>query len=172
MGWYRVGDASSADWSVRRRGAQHPGSGGSMPPLERNGADPHGMVRPSGIISGSRSLRSLRSVLENRDLCRIVSSYIPTPTIQGKFLNTSTCIHHLCFIDQCNLRLIDKYILVFNCNPSSHCYRVIEVLGISFGSRKLFSQHYSIILISVFGRKTHHSPVYIFVLRVYRPNLM
>jgi hypothetical protein len=135
MGWYRVGDASSADWSVRRRGTQHPGSGGSMPPLEGYGADPHGMVRPSGITSGSRSLRSLRSVLENRDLCRIVSSYIPTPSMQGKYLNTSTCIHHLCFIDQCNLRPIDKHILLFNFNPSSHCCRVIEVLGISFKSR-------------------------------------
>jgi hypothetical protein len=133
MGRYRVGDASSADWSVRRRGAQHSGSRGSKPPLEGNGAGPHGMVRPSVIISGSRSLRSLRSVLENRDLCRIVSSYIPTSSMQGKYLNTSTCIHR--FIDRCDLRLIDKYVLVFNFNPSSHCYRVIEVLGISFGSR-------------------------------------
>ena len=90
-----TGGGSSADWSVRRNGTQQSSScGGSMPPpVGSNTADPHGMLRPSsGIVSGSRSLRS---VLENRDLCRIVSSYIPTASIiNGNAYNfTHTYIH-------------------------------------------------------------------------------
>ena len=65
-----VGGLSSADWSVRRLGG---GGGGSMPAAAADGT----AVLPS---PGARTLsgRPQGKVLENRDLCRIVASYIPT----------------------------------------------------------------------------------------------
>ena len=63
------GGLSSADWSFRRLGG-----GGSMPATD----DPAAAV---DITPSSRVARSRRmsKVLENRDLCRIVVSYIPKP---------------------------------------------------------------------------------------------
>ena len=56
-----AGGLSAADWSVRRLGG-----GGSMPATD-------------GTLSSGVSLSGRQSkVLENRDLCRIVTSYIPT----------------------------------------------------------------------------------------------
>ena len=57
---------SAADWSIH--------SGGSMPTTDSSAA--HLYIFPSSGVTlrGSKS-----KVLENRDLCRIVVSYIPKP---------------------------------------------------------------------------------------------
>ena len=60
------GGLSSADWSVRRLGG-----GGSMPTTDGTAAA-HSEI---GVTRRSRQ----RKVLENRDLCRIVGSFIPKP---------------------------------------------------------------------------------------------
>ena len=68
-----LGGLSSADWSVRRLGG-----GGSMPTTDGTAA------AHSDIPSLGEFLRGRQSkVLENRDLCRIVGSYIPKPLIVG-----------------------------------------------------------------------------------------
>ena len=64
-----LGGLSSADWSVRRLSG-----GGSMHNTDGT-ATAH-----SDIVSSGVTRRSTQSkVLENRDLCRIVGSYIPKP---------------------------------------------------------------------------------------------
>ena len=55
-------------------------------PVGRDAAaddDPHGigMLRPSGPPTVALSPRQ-SNILENRDLCRIISSYIPTTIIR------------------------------------------------------------------------------------------
>ena len=63
---FMLGGLSSADWSVRR-----PLGDGSMPTMDST-------VVYTGIPSAAftRSGRQ-RKVLENRDLCRIVVSFVP-----------------------------------------------------------------------------------------------
>ena len=61
------GGLSSADWSVRRLGG-----GRSMPATESTTAAVPDIPSSGVTLSGSKS-----KVLENRDLCRIVVSYIP-----------------------------------------------------------------------------------------------
>ena len=63
------GGLSSADWSVRRLGG-----GGSMPTTDGTAAALSNIPSPGIILNGRQS-----KVLENRDLCRIVGSYIPKP---------------------------------------------------------------------------------------------
>ena len=65
-----LGGLSSADWSVRRLG------GGGLMPTTDDTAAAHADI-PSSGVTPRRSRQ--RRVLENRDLCRIVGSYIPKP---------------------------------------------------------------------------------------------
>ena len=62
-----LGRLSSADWNVRRRGG-----GGSMA-TANDAAVPLHNTPSSGITLRGR----LGKVLENRDLCRMVTTYIP-----------------------------------------------------------------------------------------------
>ena len=64
-----LGGLSSADWSVRRLG------GGGLMPTTDGTAAAHADILSPGVTPRSRQ----RKVLENRDLCRIVGSYIPKP---------------------------------------------------------------------------------------------
>ena len=70
---------ASADWSVR-------GSDGSIPPAADSSSPAVPVPVPYGeyLSSPVNYRRQHRKVLENRDLCRIVSSYIPTDEIDGK----------------------------------------------------------------------------------------
>ena len=64
---------SAADWNIRSR----VDGGGSMPLSDGTAALPNAMrIPPSGVKRRRKDLK----VLENRDLCRIVSSFIPKTT--------------------------------------------------------------------------------------------
>ena len=63
---------SAADWNIRRVDAAGP-----MPPSDDTTAPPYELrIPPSGVKRRRKDLK----VLENRDLCRIVSSFIPKTT--------------------------------------------------------------------------------------------
>ena len=64
------GGLSSADWSVRRLG----GGGSMMPTTDGTAAAPSTIPSPDVTLNGRQN-----KLLENRDLCRIVGSYIPKP---------------------------------------------------------------------------------------------
>ena len=69
---FGTGDLSSADWSVRRLGG-----GGSLLSSTDDPATAAPAYAP-GIQSSGVTRRSRQcKVLENRDLCRIVASFIP-----------------------------------------------------------------------------------------------
>ena len=75
-----VGGLSAADWNARRVDG-----GGSMPTRDGTAAAAAAAAHPYAVVqhvppSGRIRRRNEIQVLENRDLCRIVSSFIPKPT--------------------------------------------------------------------------------------------
>lgn len=80
-----LGGFSSIDWSVRLSDPPTSGSGGSMPAA--NGGESTAMGTAAATAapthsSGGVLSRRQSSVLENRDLCRMISSYVPARIVK------------------------------------------------------------------------------------------
>ena len=62
-----------------------------MPPVaDSSAAAPYRVCLSPGPVL---RLRQHFKVLENRDLCRIISSYIPTDKVDGKNILKKTCVN-------------------------------------------------------------------------------